>query len=399
MSQEPSWPAVAYERHDWVPMVDVPRRRQATYSGPYEAAVPPRIAGQTITLPSDLAAEASEATAALAAFDSEMGHDVAPFAVILLRSESASSSRIEQLTASAKAIALAELGSADRRNASVIAANTTAMRAAIDLADQLDGEAIISTQAALLGESHPEATGEWRTQQVWIGASNYGPHDAQFVPPHHSRIADAIDDLISFMHRDDMPVLVQAALAHAQFETTHPFIDGNGRTGRALVHSLLRNKSVTTNVTVPVSAGLLTNLDGYFDALTRFRAGDPYPIIDRFSDATFSAVQTGRTLVEELRTIRATWATSITARADAAVWRLVDLALRQPVLNSRLVQTELEVSKPTADAAIERLVTTGVLHQFTDGRRNRKYEAPDVLAALDAFAERSARRHRAEHDG
>lgn len=392
MVNETGWPVVEYEERAWVPAIDIPRRRQATYAGPYRSAVVPPIAERTLTIPADVAALASEATTALAAFDAEMGGDIAPFAAVLLRSESASSSRIERLTASAKAIALAELGGAARRNAIEIAANTSAMRAAIDLADRLDADAIIRTHAALLAGTDPDSTGGWRTEAVWIGSSSYGPHTAEFVPPHHELVDDAIDDLVAFMARDDLPVLVQAAIAHAQFETIHPFTDGNGRTGRALLHSLLRAKGVTRHVTVPVSAGLLVSADRYFDALDAYRAGDPFTIVERLAEAAYAAVGNGRELVDELRDIRARWSEALDARPQAVVWRTLDLVLRQPVLDAGFVRRELDVTAQAAGNAIDRLVDIGALRQFTEGRRNRKFEAREVLDALDAFADRGGRR-------
>ena len=108
---------------------------------------------------------------------------------------------------------------------------------------------------------------------MWIGSSCYGPHTATFVPPHHKRVPAAIEHLVESIRRDDLAVLPHAALAHAQFETIHPFPDGNGRTGRAIVHCLLRDKRLTRQVTVPVSAGLLTDTDQYFDALTARSGG------------------------------------------------------------------------------------------------------------------------------
>ena len=196
----------------------------------------------------------------------EMGSEIAPFGAILLRSESAASSRIENLTASAKAVALAEFGDTSRRNATEIVANTSAMTAAIALADRLDAPAILAMHGALLEEHDPKIAGTWRGAQVWVGTSSYGPHTANFVPPHHTRVAAAIEDLVRLMRRDDVPVLTQAAIAHAQFETIHPFPDGNGRTGRAIVQCLLRAKRLTRRVTIAVSAGLLTDIGRYFDA-------------------------------------------------------------------------------------------------------------------------------------
>jgi Fic family protein len=387
-----AWPAIEYEEHAWSSSLDIPRRWQSTFSGPYRAAVVPEISRLDLVLPAATMALADEATAELARFDAEMGTEIAPFGAVLLRSESAASSRIENLTASAKAVALAELGDVSRRNAAEIVANTTAMQAAIELADRLDASAILAMHAALLGQHDPKIAGRWRNAQVWIGSSSYGPHTATFVPPHHTRVPTTIDDLVEFMRRDDLAVLPQAALAHAQFETIHPFPDGNGRTGRALVHCLLRGKRLTRQVTVPVSAGLLTDTNRYFDALTAYRSGDIRPIVERFAEASFDSVVNGRQLVGELRAIRAAWSDAITSRRQATVWRTLDVVVQHPVLDNALVQRELGVSVMGADAAITELVGIGALEEITGGRRNRRYAAVHVLAALDAFAERAGRR-------
>ena len=386
------WPSVEYEDHEWVGSIDIPRRWQSTYSGPYRAAVVPEIAQLDPVMSAATAALVDEATAELARFDAEMGCEIAPFGAILLRSESAASSRIENLTASAKAVALAELGDTSRRNATEIVANTSAMTAAISLADRLDAPAILAMRAALLEQHDPKISGRWRSAQVWVGSSSYGPHTASFVPPHHARVVAAIDDLVRFIHREDLPVLPQAAIAHAQFETIHPFPDGNGRTGRAIVQCLLRGKRLTRQVTVPVSAGLLTDTERYFDALTAYRAGDTQPIVERFAEASFDSIANGRQLVTELRAIRAAWSDSITSRRQAIVWRTLDIVFQHPVLDNALVQGELDVSAMGAEAAITELVEIGALQEITGGRRNRRYATVPVLAALDAFAERAGRR-------
>jgi Fic family protein len=194
------------------------------------------------------------------------------------------------------------------------------------------------------------------------------------------------------MRRDDLPVVTQAAIAHAQFETIHPFTDGNGRTGRAIVQCLLRAKRLTRQVTIPVSAGLLTDTDRYFDALTAYRTVDPRAIVERFAEASFDSIVNGRQLVSELTAVRASWTDAITSRRQATVWRAVDVAMRHPVLDNALVQRELGVSVMGAEAAITELVSIGALQEITGGRRNRRFAAVAVLAALDAFTERAGRR-------
>ena len=391
------WPPVAYETHTWESR-DAPlasRTQRQRYRGPYKAAVPAAIARLPVEVPSSLAAEVEDAAAEVSRFDAELGREIAPFRAVLLRSESAASSKIENLTASARAIAEAELLSEGRHNAALIVANERAMTAAINLADRIDAEAVLSMHAALLEYSDPDIAGRWRNEQVWLGGGDLGPHDAWFVPPHHDRVAAAIDDVIRFIARDDVPVLAHAAVAHAQFETIHPFPDGNGRTGRALVHAHLRSKGLTRNVTVPVSAGLLTDTDAYFDALMRYREGDHLPIVEQFARAAFAAVTNGRLLAAEIDAIRGEWSSRIKARRDAAAWRIAELLLRRPVVNRGVIAAELGIAPENTYRSLRPLVEAGVLVEFTAKRRHQMWRAPEVLAALDSFAARAGRLARA----
>lgn len=389
-----SWPAVTYEQRSWVPSLHGPasRRALARHRGPYRAAVVPPIADATLDLPLGVLTEAEDASLELARFDAETGGEIAPFAAILLRSEAAASSQIEDLSASARAVAEAEVGAGERHNAREIVANVQAMLAAVALADDITPEAVLEMHRALMEPVVPGIAGRWRDEQVWIGGGSVGPHTADFVPPHHERVPAAIDDLVVFARRDDIPVLVHAAITHAQFEIVHPFPDGNGRTGRALLQSMLRNKRLTRNVTVPVSSGLLTDPAAYFDALQRYAAGDPRHIVERLSAASFFAVGNGRVLVDDLRTLRSAWRERLRVRRGAAAERVLDLALRQPVLTAAAVSEQLAIPPQNVYRAIEPLVAAQILVEFTDRRRNRAWRADEVLAALDAFAERAGRR-------
>ncbi len=185
-------------------------------------------------------------------------------------------------------------------------------------------------------------------------------------------------------------------MSHAQFETIHPpFTDGNGRTGRALVQAMLRNKGgLTHQVTVPVSAGLLADTGAYFAALTSYRDGDAAPIVESFSRATiFLAIDNGRQLVADLREIRESWNGVITARSDSAVWKVADLLTRRPVVNAVLLAQELGIESTNAHRYLNPLTKAGILIETTNGPpRNRVWRSPEILAALDAFAERAGRR-------
>lgn len=121
---------------------------------------------------------------------------------------------------------------------------------------------------------------------------------------------------------------------HAQFETIHPFSDGNGRVGRALAQAMLRHRGVTQTVVVPVSAGMLADAEGYHAALTAYRAGDVDPIIHSFAAVSLRAVHNARQLVAEIEEIRKSWNSRLNVRSNSNAWKILDVLTRRPVLNS-----------------------------------------------------------------
>ena len=389
-AEKSPWPSIGLEERPWYSVHDYGSQRLA--SGPYMASVPAFISDLDLTLDTELHALTEEAASELARFDTEVGQMAAPFASILLLAESAASSKIEHVTSSAREIALAELGVQASEDAQLIVGNVRAMHAALARSESIDGTAILEMHRALLEHSNPDIVGHWRDQQVWIGSSSLWPHTAQFVPPHQDLVPALMDDLVAFTNRVDLPVLAQTAIAHAQFETIHPFPDGNGRTGRALIQAMLRGGQLTRNVAVPVSAGLLHDTGRYFDALSAYRAGDVAPIIRSIAYASFAAVHNGRILVADLESVQAEWRGRIRARQDSAVHRLVGILLRQPVIGAAATAAQLGVSTVNAQVAIDRLVDAGVLTQITDGRRNRIWLSKDVVRVLDEFAARAKRR-------
>lgn len=379
------------------------RRQRLAARGPYRAAVPATIADLQLELPNDTAAAAEDALVEIIRFDAELSRalppagvgatdgELAPLAAVLLRTESASSSQIENVTAGAKALALASLHERAGDDARLVAANVDALQRAIDLSDDLGPASILAAHHALLGGHDYAQPGRWRDGQVWIGGAAPSPHTATFVPPHADRVPDAMADLFGYARRTDVPVLPHVAIAHAQFETIHPFADGNGRLGRALVHAMLRRAGATRGVTVPVSAGLLTDTGTYFDALMSFRDGDPAPIVDRFTEAAFAAVRNGRALASELTRIHATWTDRLTARRGAAAWSALPLLIRQPAVTVAYLGEQVGVSQPAALRAVNQLVDAGILKPATANRRNRVWVAQGVVQALDEFAARARR--------
>ncbi|MBA1836586.1 GntR family transcriptional regulator [Corynebacterium sp. zg912] len=386
------WPRVETETLPWSPAPGTyPRRAVKRMPREYEAAVVPMIANQQLTLTEVTRALVERATVEAVRFDTTDAHRVVPFTPLLLRSESTASSRIEQLTSSARKVLEAEATGRGRGNAALIAANTRQMEAAVARA-RANVDGIVEMHQILLADSAPEIAGVLRGAQVWIGGSDYSPAGAMFVPPHQRHLTELMVDLGEFMARDDLPALAQAAIAHAQFETIHPFADGNGRTGRALVHVVLRERGLTTSSALPLSAGLLTDTAAYFAALDAYRGGDVDRIVQLFARAAIDVAERGSWLAAELVAVREEWNEQLTARADALAWRVLDLLLQRPVLTTAAVSTEFGVSAETARNALDRLEADGIVISAQLDKRQRGWRSPDVLALLDEFAEASGRR-------
>lgn len=393
------WPSVDVEEVDRNvhPVTGMTRHDRSWIGRPYRAAVTPEIATLTPSPSGAVMAEAEEAAYEIRTFDERVGREIAPFSALLLRTESAASSQIEQLSASARRIAEAEVLGDPTGHAGQIVGNVRAMTAALDLADRFDGESILAMHSALMRDTEAEIAGQWRTDQVWIGGPRRvgagTPHTAAFVPPVAARVPGAIDDLALFAQRNDVPVIPQVAVAHAQFETIHPFPDGNGRTGRALMHSMLKSKGVTGTVSVPISAGLLVDTQSYYDALTAYREGNIDAIVSCVARAGLVGVSNGYELVTELNSIRDEWAERLASlRGDSAARRLAEGLFAHPVITNGIARDLLGLDR-NEHRHIDALVDRGILVLHTDHKtRNRLWRAPDVLAALDAYAARAGRR-------
>ncbi|TAJ46494.1 MAG: Fic family protein [Herbiconiux sp.] len=389
------WPRLEWETQTWLPTSGWGVGAElGSGAQPYKSSLPPSIAALTPE-PNAEANEAAEAAVReLSRFDAELGTRVAGFAPVLLRSEAASSSQIENLTASARAIFSAELGSKASRNAELIAANTRAMQAAIALADDLSPAALAEMHRVLMGDQTRHTPGEWRREAVWIGTKSNSPIGAEFVAPHFERVPKLIDDVIAFSARRDIPALTSTAIAHAQFETIHPFTDGNGRTGRAFAQALLRHRGVTRNVAVPVSAGLLADVDGYHRALTAYREGDVSPIVLAFGEASLRALTNARELVDEIDAIKSGWQRQLKARRSSNAWALLDVIAQRPVIDSATAAASLGVKQPNVYPPLQALTDAGILKSKAEHRLGPFWRSDEILGAIDRFAVRAGRRER-----
>jgi Fic family protein len=365
-------------------------------TGDYQAAIPSSIKNWSCELPADIAGLIEDASQQISALDKQaqvvLGIDnpsLGPMSAILLRTESASSSQIEQITSSAKQLALAELSEPSRPNAETVIGNVRAMQAALSLSDSISEDSILKMHRSLMihqkGFDESQA-GKFRDQQVWIGKGNAGPRLADFVAPSASQIKPAIEDLIRFFVREDLPVMVQVAVGHAQFETIHPFVDGNGRTGRALVQSVMKNKGLISSTALPISAGLLIDVESYFEALGQFRQGNAAPIITQFAQASLFAAASGKTLIENIAAELEISKQKLSGvRKDAAAWKVLPALVGQPVVNSKYLTENLGLGEMAALRALDVLTEREVIQELTGWRRSRIWQHNGILKVLDNY--------------
>jgi Fic family protein len=372
-----SWPAVTHETLEW--------QRAGRPEVAYEAAVPASIAGLTPEVSPGVAALAEEASYELVRVDAGLGGHPALRARTCLI-DAIASSRIEGVISTAGAALTAGLTGAGNPDAIMVAANQRAIMMAWDL-PTIDPHGMRQVHAELMAGLANERPGEYRDSPVWIGRGGSTPATAEFVPPATERVPALIADLAGFTSRVGIPVLTQAAVAHAQYETVHPHADGNGRAGRAFIHTAFRNAGLTRNMVMPLSAGILANRRSYVPALEAYRAGDVNPIVECFAEATLHAARATQTLERDLDHTRAHWAGRVQARGSSGVWRALDLLPQYPVITAELLAEQMGIATTNAYRHLNQLAEAGVLTATPVTRVGTTWVAGDILSIVDRYAQ------------
>jgi Fic family protein len=393
-------------RRHWQSEATAGLSRKDRQSCEYEAYVPDPLMGRAIVLEGAVAADVADAEAAIARLNLAAGSlaDTEALARLLLRAESVASSKIEGLEIGPRRLLEAEAARALGQKspdvtASAVLGNIAAMVHAVRSVgsdETLTLEQLLEIHRRLLAGSRlEESGGKLRREQNWIGGSSYNPCSAAFVPPPPELVHDLLLDLCRFCNDDSLPAVVQAALAHAQFETIHPFVDGNGRTGRALIHLTLRRRGLAPRVLPPVSLVLATWATDYVAGLegTRYR-GEPASAaaheglnrwVGLFATACRRAVDDAAEFDARVRGLEATWRERLgSVRAGSATDLLLRALPGAPVVTVRSAADLVSRSLRATNEAVARLSDAGVLTQVTVGRRNRAFEARELI---DAFAD------------
>jgi Fic family protein len=236
----------------------------------------------------------------------------------------------------------------------------------------------------------PRLAGRLRTQQNWIGGNDYNPCGAEFVPPPPEQVEPLLGELCAAVNADVLPPLVQAALVHAQFETIHPFDDGNGRTGRALIHVVLRRRGLAPSYVPPISVIMAGARARYISGLTRFRGDQVTDWIEYFAGACASAARLAQAYLRAVHALSARWRAQLAAsagapRADAAAWALIEALPAHPVISAAIAATATDRAKAAVYEALKALEGAQILIPMSTGKRNQLWEASGLLALLEGL--------------
>jgi len=364
----------------------------------YDAFVPDEVAGFNEALPAELAGVVSDAEAAVRSLNDRARPALRPLGRLLLRTESIASSKVEGLQADARGLARAEakadVGRSVGRNVAEVLANIDAMELAVEetsRARSITPQHVIDIHEALMGDApNADIAGQIREIQNWIGGNDYNPCGATFVPPPADEVARLLGDLCHLSNSDHLPPLIQAGVAHAQFETIHPFEDGNGRTGRALIHVLLRRRGLAPSYVPPISVVLAADKDRYVQGLAQFREGDLEGWLERFASAAAQAAGLAKRYLGQVEDLQDAWrarlADHANVRADAAAWAVIDELPGHPVITLPVATAVTGRSKSSTAVAIAQLADAGILVPLSEAKRNRAWEADgllDLLARLE----------------
>lgn len=344
----------------------------------------------------DLVREAESAIRTL----NELSFQVQDAAWLLDRAESAASSTIEGVHPSARRLARAEaqlrlFGETARPQDHEALRNIFASAKAIEIADRgtdVTVNDICDIHATLMqGET---IAGKTRTTQNWIGSGSINPTpvDAAFVPPPPERVNPLMNDLVHCINRLGDNPIVHASIVHAQFETIHPFADGNGRTGRALIHLMLRRAGLTSNCTTPISSALAMRRNEYIQALnethvecsphSNTRSQAVLKCVTAIANASIQAANYATLVVDHVATLIDNWQKAVLrggTRRDSAAIKLLLLLPNNPVINEASAAQLLGVSERTARRAFRVLSDAGVLVNRNAGKGRRAYEAHEIL--------------------
>ncbi len=389
------WVSCTYKNVPWRQQVRAGSKEDRMVRS-IKVCIPAEIATRTFSLDSRSISKSESAISAISNLDSAYGKILKSLDRLLIRTESVASSKIEDLYATAEEYARALYGNNSNSSAVAMVAGTqalTSLIASVDSGKMITESAIKDAHRTLMKDvpREQESAGKYRQVQNWIDGSDHSPLGAIFVPPPPKNVESLMKDLLIFANRDDVPALVQATITHAQFETIHPFADGNGRIGRALVNTILRRKRVTTRVVVPIASFLVANRKAYFDDLNKYRDGHIESLLTRFVRASnIASVEAGK-MATNLSELPAIWRKKLgTVRSGDSTSKLLELLISNPVFSAEELVGAIGKNPTSIYNAISRLHGVAILTPLSDRKRNQIWGAIAVLRELEELDRRIA---------
>lgn len=380
-----NWPAHEEETRAWSPAGRVPREDRLVDE--IKVAIPPKIASLDYAPTMEVILESEKATAKIASLNTESGHQLAAVSGFLLRSEAVSSSKIEHVNAERNDFAKATAGLKASKEAHSIVAATMAIQKMIERASDgaISLDSVLEAHRILMKDDPVDAryAGKIRDVQNWIGGSDYSPRGAMHVPPPYEMVPELLEDLLQYANRDDVPVMVQAAVAHAQFESIHPFTDGNGRIGRALIGAILRRRNLTTGPVIPIASAMVANVSRYFELVNNYRRGEVTEFVLYLCRSAVHAVESSNESIEALRALPDEWRALAGTSRNSAADKIIGKLLDYPVIDSYQASVFAGVKETSVYYALDQLVECGVLTLVSQSKRYRAWAAVDVLDEVD----------------
>lgn len=368
-----------------------PRRARASFT--YRAFVPDPVVAIDPAVPfetHELIAGAEAAVAALNGDPRVAGLEA--IGPLLLRSEAIASSRIEGYELSQRNLARALIDPrAAKGTARAVAANVVAMEEAIALGEAgrpLTPDDVLAIHRTLMAAEPRARPGELRAEQNWIGGRLDSPVDARYVPPPETEVGRLVEDLAAFLNREDLPAAAQAAIAHAQFETIHPFLDGNGRVGRCLVHVVLRRRGVAPAFVPPVSIVLAARPGAYVEGLVGYREGRVAAWCASFASALERSARLSVDLAAEVAALEAAWFERAgRPRRDSAAARILPILPAQPITSAAVVRGAIGVRHQRALEGLKALEAAGVVRRISETAWDQQYAADELFELLERYEE------------
>ncbi|HLH29171.1 MAG TPA: Fic family protein [Acidimicrobiales bacterium] len=337
------------------------------------ASVPPALAGAGVDLPEPVVRATERAAAAVRRAGDRLPQAWEPLARLLLRSEGVASSAVEEVRAPVEEVAAAEVLPDAGGPSAWVADNLSVVADAVGTARRspLTVETVLRWHARLMRHAtdgaSPGLAGRFRDRPVWVGGR--GPLDAAYVAPPHALVPELMDDLVGFANGETLDVVTQAAVLHAQFESIHPFADGNGRIGRALIGWLLVRR-LDVPVPPPFSVYVARDPGGYLSGLAFYQLGEVPRWVQWFAATLERSASTALSLAAGVESLMDEWRARAgrqgrTLRRGATPGKLIDLLPEHPLVSASLVADRFGVTPEAGRQAIHQLASLGILEPLS----------------------------------